>query len=105
MKNQALFSSKDKSKILKCRLLQFLFGALRVKYHYGYIAGLICATYAQIEDACSPNQYLECVDEANCTIINEAGDWECVCTEGNGDGLRNGTGCGCKDTSLLHARD
>ena len=25
MKNQALFSSKDKSKKLKCRLLQFLF--------------------------------------------------------------------------------
>ena len=31
MKHQALFSSKDKSKELKCRLLQFLFGALRVK--------------------------------------------------------------------------
>ena len=31
MKNQALFSSKDKSKKSKCRLLQFLFGALRVK--------------------------------------------------------------------------
>ena len=31
MKNQALFSSKDKSKKLKCRLLQFLFGAVRVK--------------------------------------------------------------------------
>ena len=30
MKNQALFSSKDKSKKLKFRLLQFLFGALRV---------------------------------------------------------------------------
>ena len=30
MKNQALFSSKDKKK-LKCRLLLFLFGALRVK--------------------------------------------------------------------------
>ena len=30
LKNQALFSSKDKSKKLKCRLLQFLFGALRV---------------------------------------------------------------------------
>ena len=30
MKNQALFSSKDKSKKLKCRLMQFLFGALRV---------------------------------------------------------------------------
>ena len=31
MKNQALFSSKDKSKKLKCRLLQFLFGAVKVK--------------------------------------------------------------------------
>ena len=31
MKNQALFSLKDKSKKIKCRLLQFLFGALRVK--------------------------------------------------------------------------
>ena len=31
MKNQALFSSKDKSKKLKCCLLQFLFGPLRVK--------------------------------------------------------------------------
>ena len=31
MKNQALFSSKDKSEKLKCHLLQFLFGALRVK--------------------------------------------------------------------------
>ena len=31
MKNQGLFSSKDKSKKLKCRLLQFLCGALRVK--------------------------------------------------------------------------
>ena len=30
MKNQALLSSKDKSKKLKCCLLQFLFGALRV---------------------------------------------------------------------------
>ena len=31
MKNQALFTSKDKSKKLKCRLLQFLFGTSRVK--------------------------------------------------------------------------
>ena len=30
MKNQALFTSKDKSKKFRCRLLQFLFGALRV---------------------------------------------------------------------------
>ena len=32
MKNQALFSPKDKSEKLKCRLLQFLFGTLRVKF-------------------------------------------------------------------------
>ena len=31
MKNKALFSSKDKRNKLKYRLLQFLFGALRVK--------------------------------------------------------------------------
>ena len=31
MKNQALFSLKDKSKELSCHLQQFLFGALRVK--------------------------------------------------------------------------
>ena len=30
MKNQALFSLKDKSIKLKCRLLPILFGALRV---------------------------------------------------------------------------
>ena len=30
MKNQALFSLKDKRKKLKCRLLQYLFGALRL---------------------------------------------------------------------------
>ena len=31
MKHQALFSSNDKSKKLKCRLLQFLFGSVRFK--------------------------------------------------------------------------
>ena len=31
MKNQTLFSLKDKNKKLICRLLKFLFGALRVK--------------------------------------------------------------------------
>ena len=31
MKKQTLFSSKDKSKKLKCRLLQSLFGALKIK--------------------------------------------------------------------------
>ena len=38
MKNQALFSLKDKSEKLKCCLRQFLFGALRLKenkvFHY-----------------------------------------------------------------------
>ena len=32
MKNQALFSSKDNSKKIKCCLLQFLCGTLRVKF-------------------------------------------------------------------------
>ena len=40
MKNQALFSSKDKSKKLKRRLLQFfLFGALSVNCS---LSGLYC---------------------------------------------------------------
>ena len=34
MKNQALFSLKDINKKLKCRLLQYLFGALRVNALY-----------------------------------------------------------------------
>ena len=34
MKNQAIFSSKDESKNLKCGLLQFLFGTLRVKVDF-----------------------------------------------------------------------
>ena len=37
MKNQALFSLKDKSKKLKCRLLQFLFGALKVNIMAEYV--------------------------------------------------------------------
>ena len=51
MKNQALFSLKDRSKKLKCRLLQFLFGSLRVKnsilksqilFPLGYLLQLRC---------------------------------------------------------------
>ena len=34
MKNQASLSSKNRSKKLKCRLLQFLFGALWVKFYH-----------------------------------------------------------------------
>ena len=40
IKNQALFSSKDKSKKLKCRLQRFLFGALRVKLSWPRKASL-----------------------------------------------------------------
>ena len=43
MKNQALFS-KDKSKKLKCRLLQFLFGALRVNI---VVYNTLYTTYAR----------------------------------------------------------
>ena len=55
MENQALFSSKDKSKKLKCRLLQFLFGALRVNYHNChengtlYICSVLCAQKMQMD--------------------------------------------------------
>ena len=38
-KNQALFSSKDNSKKIKCRLLQFLFGALRFNIFPGLSLG------------------------------------------------------------------
>ena len=37
MKNQALFSSKHKSKKIKCRLLQFFFGALRVNHTFSLL--------------------------------------------------------------------
>ena len=37
LKNQALFSSKDNGKKLKCPLLQFLFVALRVKFCCFYL--------------------------------------------------------------------
>ena len=40
MKNQALFSSKDKSKKLKYHLLQFLYDALRVKQHFLFASHL-----------------------------------------------------------------
>ena len=46
MKNQALFSWKDKSKKLKCRLLQFLFGALKVKS--GICAGAV-TSYLEVK--------------------------------------------------------
>ena len=47
MKNQALFSLKDKSKKLKCCLLQFLFGALRVMFYEG-VLGLCLRGYQPV---------------------------------------------------------
>ena len=41
MKHQALFPEEDKSKKLKCRLLQFLLAALRVKYETTFLHFLI----------------------------------------------------------------
>ena len=41
MKHQAILSSKDRRKKLKCCLLQFLFGALRVKRSKLKITGVI----------------------------------------------------------------
>ena len=48
MKDQALFSSKDKSKKLKCCLLQFLFGALRlILSQASLFLRLVMDSYAQ----------------------------------------------------------
>ena len=49
MKNQALFSTKDKSKQLKCRLLQFLFGALRVNMFQVPYCNLSCLFQKYLE--------------------------------------------------------
>ena len=45
MKNQALFYSEDKSKKLKCRLLQFLFVALRVNRYHGEVESHILKNF------------------------------------------------------------
>ena len=43
MKNQVIFSSKDKSKKIKCHLLQFLFATLRVKNVSHFLASFFIA--------------------------------------------------------------
>ena len=46
MKDQALFPQKDKSEKIKCRLLLFLFGALRVKFlNFAFLALTDVAKY------------------------------------------------------------
>ena len=49
MKNLALFSMKDKSKKLKCRLLQFLFGTLRVKVIVSFLSNFLTLTLASLK--------------------------------------------------------
>ena len=66
MKNQALFSLKDKSEKLKCHLLQFLFGALRVKkgnsyqVHHKYICGAVRTVLSTSVDFTSNVTNLTC---------------------------------------------
>ena len=50
MKHEALFSSKDKSRKLKCRLLQFLFCALRVNIQP--VAVTRSSNYKQTNSTC-----------------------------------------------------
>ena len=52
MKNQAIFSSKEKSKKLKCCLLQLLFSALRVNK-----GNIHCKCYLGYEILASSNRY------------------------------------------------
>ena len=60
MKKQALFSWKGKSKKLKCRLLQFLFGALRVKPTWRTkTSGLFCTSCSREKDYTVELQWLE----------------------------------------------
>ena len=64
MKNQALFSPKDKSKKLKCRLLQFLFGASRVNpfSRTSVIAGFVSFIVEhQIASQCAGSYACVCV--------------------------------------------
>ena len=67
MKNQALFSSKDKSQKIKCRLLQFLFSALRVIFVSLYTYLKNCCNTQLVE---SRYENLACPqssdDKANC---------------------------------------
>ena len=52
MKNQALFSLKDKSKKLKCHLLQFLFGALRVRSSMVLVCTVYTGQFSHIGGHC-----------------------------------------------------
>ena len=51
MKNQTLFSSKDKSEKSKCRLLQFLFGTLRVIANVEILGAILACIFKKLRRA------------------------------------------------------
>ena len=70
MKNQALFSLKDKSKKLKCRLLQFLFCALRVKLHDLIIIEYRCSVnFEPFFSKITGGQYRFSIPQYNLSVI------------------------------------
>ena len=70
MKNQALFSSKDKSKKLKCCLLQFLFGALRVHKHQTSVSHLSTSSATNVKHESYLIQIQSSLDISN-TILSK----------------------------------
>ena len=60
VKNKALFYSKDKSKKLKCRLLQILFGAFRVNSACtSFINQIKCSTLSISNSGISKPSYIK----------------------------------------------
>ena len=70
MKNQALFSSKDKSKNLECHLLQFLFGTLKVNTRYSVTCKVYRGYHAtkEIKHSSSAYEIKHCLSA--CTVDN-----------------------------------
>ena len=64
MKLQALFSSKDKSKKLKCCLMQFLFSALRVKMYEH--TSIFSSCFAEKCNFCDFSLYESLIDPMMC---------------------------------------
>ena len=68
-KNQALFSSKDKvKKKLKCRLLQFLLSALRVKAFIQWCFGLLFLSLHRKRKA--DHSFVDCGKRAFVTYLS-----------------------------------
>ena len=70
MKNQALFSSRDKSKKLKCRLLHFLFGALRVKLLSKYALKSVFSFHRNKSNGLLSNSRNHMYSYADCVYCN-----------------------------------